>query len=91
MNKMNKTKINFLSGLAMLELEAKAQEGIVKDLRGQLTKLDTAQDAINKLEDTVETHKQKQMIEAEVAELKAEITELDVTASDFVTRMMDIN
>lgn len=96
---MNKTKMNLLSGLAMLGLEEKAQEVIVKDLKGQLTKLDTAQEAIDKLEETVEAYStlsanlttQKQMVEAEVEELKQSINELDVSAPDFVQQMLEIN
>lgn len=95
---MNKTKYNFIAGLAMLGLEAKAQDVLTKEFKQQLKSANKAQEAVDKVEEIAETYNtlssnlkvQKEMLEAEVSQLKESINSLEIT-SDIVAKVMEIN
>ncbi|GIP62682.1 hypothetical protein J32TS6_12370 [Virgibacillus pantothenticus] len=96
---MNKTKMTFLSGLALLGLEAKAQEALTADFRKELKAYAGAVEAVDKVENAVEQYNtladnlttQEQMMTQAVAELKEEITKQDVTSPDFVDNVKKVN
>ncbi|MGE6609996.1 hypothetical protein ACQKFG_05660 [Peribacillus sp. NPDC076916] len=95
---MNKLQLNFVSGLALLGLEAKAQDVLTKEFKAQLTTFDKAQEAVDKVEETVEAFNtlsanmsaQSRMLEAEITELSMGINKLNVS-SDIVSQVMEIN
>lgn len=95
---MNKTKYNFIAGLAMLGLEAKAQDVLTKEFKQQLKSANRSQEAVDKVEEIAETYNslssnlkvQKEMLEAEVSQLKESINSLKIS-SDIVDQVMEIN
>ncbi|EFV74830.1 hypothetical protein HMPREF1013_04856 [Bacillus sp. 2_A_57_CT2] len=95
---MNKLQMNFIAGLALLGLENKAQDVLTKEFKAQLTTLEKAQEAVEKIEETVEVYNtlsadmkaQKKALEDEVNELRLSIIKLDIK-SDLVAQVMEIN
>jgi DNA repair exonuclease SbcCD ATPase subunit len=95
---MNKTKYNFIAGLAMLGLETKAQDVLAKEFKQQLKSAIKAQEAVDKVEEIAETYNtlssnlkvQKEMLETEVSQLKESINSLEIS-SDIVAKVMEIN